>query len=87
MNLSRLRERLLELVESKDHSLSLTKLAACTAHLSMAVNFWLVSFGLVQFVAELWLIYAGLTIGHASTDKIVAMYHARKANVAKPADQ
>ena len=83
MNLSRLRE----LIESKDGSLSLTKLAACTAHLSMAVNFWLVSFSVTQFVAELWVVYGGLAVVHAGGDKLMTMYHARKANVAKPADQ
>ncbi len=79
--------KITDLILSKDGSISLTKVAACTAHLSMAINFWLVSFGKAQFIWDLWLIYAGLTIGHASADKGMKIWQAIKERNGKEAGQ
>lgn len=62
-----------DIVAARDGSLSLTKLAAATAHLAMAVAFVrLQVFGDRPFNESLWLIYGGFAIGHAAYDKTAA---------------
>lgn len=66
-----------DLVRSKDGSLSLTKLAAATAHLNMAVAFAWVTLH-TGFISEMWMIYGGLAVAHAGYDKTAAMVKAYK---------
>lgn len=63
----------LDLVRSRDGSMSLTKLAASTAHLLLAGAFFRMQVMTGEFNAELWLIYGGFAIAHASYDKTVAI--------------
>lgn len=60
-----------DLVQSKDGSLSLTKLAAATAHPLLAAGFVLLTWR-QGFISELWLIYGGYALGHAVIDKTAA---------------
>lgn len=69
--------RLRDLIISKDGSLSLTKVAAATAHFSMAVGFVWVTFH-HGFIGEMWIIYGGFAISHAAFDKSAAMLKAYK---------
>ena len=57
--------------------MSLTKLAACTFHASLA--FW-VSWSTYTkgFNVEIWLVYGGFAVGHATYDKTSAMFNAFK---------
>ena len=71
--------KIADLVESKDGSLSLTKLAAATAHLNFAVAFIYVTYT-KGFVSEMWFLYGGFAIGHAAWDKAKAMANARSAS-------
>ena len=68
--------KLFDIITSKDGSLSLTKLAAATAHLNLAVAFAWITYQ-SGFVAELWIIYSGAAIFHAAYDKTKAMTNAR----------
>lgn len=66
--------KLASLVTARDGSLSLTKLAAATAHLLMAVAFLrLQVLGDAPFNEVLWLVYGGFAIAHAAYDKTAAM--------------
>lgn len=66
--------KLSDLVTAPDGSLSLTKLAASTAHFLMAVSFFrLQVLGESEFNETLWLVYGGFAIAHASYDKTAAM--------------
>jgi hypothetical protein len=67
----------LDLIRAKDGSMSLTKLAASTAHLLMAVGFALITWR-QGYIDSLWLTYGGLTIVHAMSDKAVARIAAFK---------
>lgn len=65
--------RLGDIVRARDGSLSLTKLAAATAHFCMAAAFVkLQVLGDRPFNESLWLIYGGFAIGHAAYDKTAA---------------
>jgi hypothetical protein len=68
---------LLDLIRSRDGSMSLTKLAASTAHLLMALGFAVITWR-DGFIAELWLIYGGFAISHAVVDKTAAQVKAFK---------
>ncbi len=71
-----------DLIQSKDGSLSLTKLAASTAHFLMASGFVCLTVR-NGFIPELWMIYGGFAIGHAAYDKSAAMvkeYRERTVN-------
>jgi hypothetical protein len=73
---------LTDLVKSKDGSLSLTKLAASTAHFTMACGFVCLTVS-QGFLPELWMIYGAFALGHAITDKSANMlkaYHERPVN-------
>lgn len=74
--------KLRELVESKDGSTSLTKLAACTAHLNAA---WLFVYLTIKhgYIPELWLTYLPAVIGHAGYDKTLAVYKSMKVKAAE----
>lgn len=57
-----------DIVRSKDGSVSLTKLAASTAHLNAAWLFVYLNLTLGP-MEWLWITYLGATIGHAAYDK------------------
>lgn len=65
------------LVLSKDGSVSLTKLAACTFHASLA--FWVgwTTYG-KGFDSSIWMLYGSFAVGHAAYDKTTAMVSAFK---------
>jgi hypothetical protein len=66
--------KLRDLVTAPDGSLSLTKLAAATAHFLMAASFLrLQVLGEHPFNEALWLVYGGFAIAHAAYDKTAAM--------------
>jgi hypothetical protein len=64
--------KLVDLVQSKDGSLSLTKLAASTFHLTLAgwVSWSTYAEG---FDVAIWTLYASFAVGHAAYDKTAAM--------------
>ena len=70
--------QLRDLVQSKDGSLSLTKLAAATFHFTLAV--W-VSWSTYKdgFDIGIWTLYASFAVGHAAFDKSAAMVSAFKS--------
>lgn len=82
----------LDLIRSRDGSLSLTKLAATTFHLSMAVACVSITAArLVRFIETLnapidspifeigmWTLWAGVAVGHAVVDKAGAQVAAYK---------
>lgn len=78
----------LDLIRARDGSMSLTKLAASSAHLLMAVGFAMITWQ-SGFIAELWMIYGAYALGHAVVDKASAQIKAFKdqklANEAAPA--
>jgi len=65
------------ILASKDGSLSLTKLAACTFHANLAG--W-VAWATHKdgFNIEIWLLYGSFAVGHATYDKTLAMVNAYK---------
>jgi hypothetical protein len=69
--------KITDLVQSKDGSLSLTKLAASTAHLNLAVAFAWITYTR-GFVGELWMVYGAFAVGHATADKVMATVSAFK---------
>ena len=58
--------------------MSLTKLAATTAHALLAGAFAVITWR-HGFVSEMWLIYTTATLGHAMYDKTAAQVSAFKA--------
>ncbi|MBE7419820.1 MAG: hypothetical protein HS128_19110 [Ideonella sp.] len=69
----------LDLIRSRgDGSMSLTKLAALVAHALAAVLFVRLQWS-APFNRELWLIYLGVAILHASYDKTAAILQAAHA--------
>lgn len=71
-----------DLIRSRDGSMSLTKLAASTAHLNMALAFAWVTYG-HGFVWEMWVIYGGYALGHAAYDKTMAVVNQYKTKLAE----
>lgn len=67
----------LDLIRAKDGSMSLTKLAAATAHALMAAGFARITWT-TGYVEGLWVTYGGLTVIHAMGDKAVARFAAFK---------
>jgi len=61
----------LDLVRSRDGSMSLTKLSAATAHALAAILFVRLQWS-SPFNETLWMLYMGVAIGHAITDKTAA---------------
>lgn len=75
---------LLGLVCSRDGSISLTKLAAATAHLFMAATFFrLQLMPGREFNDVLWMVYGGFAIAHAAYDKTAAMLKDYKSGKAE----
>lgn len=82
----------LDLIRSRDGSMSLTKLAASTFHLLLALTVASVTvvrlhlyartgeatLGSVLFDIAMWTLYGGFAVGHAVTDKTSAMVAAFK---------
>lgn len=65
--------RLRDLITAPDDSLSLTKLAAATAHFLMAAAFCKQQVvGDAPFNEAMWLCYGGFAIAHAAYDKTSA---------------
>ena len=63
--------KITDIILSKDGSLSLTKLAASTAHALMAAAFAWITYR-DGFISELWMIYGTFAVGHATADKAMA---------------
>jgi hypothetical protein len=60
---------LLDLIRSRDGSLSQTKLAASCFHLAMFVTVCWITYVKRDFVLDMWVLYAGVAVGHAVVDK------------------
>jgi hypothetical protein len=75
--------KLTDLIQSKDGSLSLTKLAAATGHLNVAIAFVWVTYD-KGFIAEMWALYLGGVVLHASVDKGMAVINAFKTKQLEP---
>jgi len=69
--------KLSDIITSKDGSLSLTKLAASTAHINLAIAFAWVTYT-KGFIAEMWMIYGAFAVGHATADKAMATVNSFK---------
>jgi hypothetical protein len=68
----------LDLVRSRDGSLSLTKLAATTFHVLIALTVAWVTWLKQDFVESMWLLYSAVAVGHAVVDKTGAQITAFK---------
>ena len=68
----------LDLIRSRDGSMSLTKLSAATFHLLLAVTVAWVTWIKRDFVESMWLLYASAAVGHAVFDKTGAQISAFK---------
>lgn len=64
----------LDLVRSRDGSMSLTKLAAATFHASLATTVAWLTYRSQSFNEAMWLLYAGFSVGHATWDKTMATF-------------
>ncbi len=62
----------LNIIRSKDGSLSLTKLAAATFHLMIATTVAYITWKSGEFKLEMWSLYAAVAVGHAAYDKTMA---------------
>ena len=69
---------ILSLVASKDGSLSLTKLAAACFHFALFCTVCWLTWKRSEWIAEMWLLYAAVAVGHASYDKTLASVKAYK---------
>lgn len=79
----------LDLIRSRDGSMSLTKLAAATAHLFMAASFFRLQVIAGPFNELLWMVYGGFAIAHATFDKTSALvkdFKDRKLDASMPVD-
>ncbi len=78
----------LDLIRSRDGSMSLTKLAASTFHLCLASTVAGITWKTQAFNEAMWFFYGGFAIGHATYDKTMATvkdFKDRKAAEAPPA--
>lgn len=62
----------LDLIRSRDGSMSQTKLAASCFHFALFVTVCWVTWLKQDFEMEMWILYGGFAVGHASTDKVLA---------------
>ena len=62
----------LDLIRSKDGSMSLTKLAASVFHLLLAVTAGWLTYRAGTFDVTMWGLYAAVAVGHAGYDKTLA---------------
>lgn len=63
----------LDLIRSRDGSMSLTKLAASTFHLSLATTVAYLTYKSQKFDETMWLMYSAFAVGHATYDKTMAV--------------
>lgn len=63
----------LDLIRSRDGSMSLTKLAASTFHLSLATTVAYLTYKSQKFDENMWLLYSLFAVGHATYDKTMAV--------------
>jgi hypothetical protein len=59
----------LDIIRGRDGSIALTKLVAATFHLMLAVTVGWVTYVKQDFIESMWLLYAGVAVGHAVIDK------------------
>lgn len=57
----------------KDGNVSLTRVAACTAHALFAVTVAWLTYKNQDFNLEMWSLYISIAVLHASSDKIIGM--------------
>ena len=69
---------LLDLIRSKDGSMSLTKLQAAAFHFLLALTVAWVTWIKRDFVEGMWLLYSAVAVGHAVIDKTAAQVAAFK---------
>lgn len=62
----------LDLIRSKDGSMSLTKVAASTFHLLLAATAGWLTYKTSAFDVTMWGLYAAVAVGHAGYDKTLA---------------
>lgn len=62
----------LDLIRSRDGSMSLTKLAASTFHLLLAATVGWLTYRNQRFDESMWLLYSAFAVGHATYDKTLA---------------
>lgn len=73
------RDLTMGLITSKDGSYSLTKLAAATFHCLLALGVVAHTYtNNFTFDIEVWLVYGGFAVGHASYDKTMAVVNSLK---------
>lgn len=63
---------LLDLVRSRDGSISQTKLAAACFHFSIFVTVVYITYIKQDFIIDMWMLYATVAIGHSAYDKTMA---------------
>lgn len=68
----------LDLIRSRDGSMSLTKLSAATFHVLLAIAVVWITWIKRDFVESMWLLYASAAVGHAVVDKAGAQINAFK---------
>lgn len=88
MNLIRfVRDLTVGLITSKDGSYSLTKLAATTFHCLLALGVVAHTYiNEFQFDLEVWLVYGGFAVGHATFDKTSAIVNSFKTRQMEKTD-
>jgi hypothetical protein len=62
----------LDLIRGRDGKMVLSKLQAATFHLLLAITVAWITWRKAEFLIEMWLLYAGVAIGHATFDKTAA---------------
>jgi len=62
----------LDLIRSRDGSMSQTKLAAACFHFALFVTVCFVTWIKKDFVESMWALYAAAAVGHAAYDKTMA---------------
>lgn len=62
----------LDLVRSRDGSMSLTKLSASTFHALLATTVAWLTYKWQRFDETMWLLYSAFAVGHATYDKTMA---------------
>lgn len=63
---------MMDIVKSRDGSISQTKLAAACFHLSIFVTVAYITYVKQEFLIEMWMLYATVAIGHSAYDKTLA---------------
>lgn len=77
--LSRLpRLRMTDIIRGPDGKIVMTKLAAATAHLLLAMTVAYVTILKQDFIMEMWSLYLGCTILHEQANKAMTKYAAFK---------